>query len=353
LKASELVFDRPPALQATSPPESRGVARDGVRLLISSDRGHQHVLFNDLPALLPPRALLVVNRSAVLPASVPASGALDQFRVHLSTHYGGTLWLVEPRWSAARPGPLPLGAGEQLRVADLPARLVAPFPGLPRLWFVRIGGDVAAALAANGEPIRYSYAIPPYPPISAYQTIFADRPGSAESPSAARPFTHSLVNELHAHGIEIASVILHAGVSSLEVESDAIDDHVLFPEPFVVPPETAAAVNRARRDRRMVIAVGTTVVRALESAWTGTELRAASGFTRLFVRPGRSIATVDGLLTGFHDPRASHLAMLYAFAGPDLIRTAYAEAVAGGYLWHEFGDSHLLVPGDRPSPPIA
>jgi S-adenosylmethionine:tRNA ribosyltransferase-isomerase len=234
--------------------------------------------------------------------------------------------------------------GDVLEIAALSARLVSPHPGLPRLWFVHMEGDLRRAMKRVGEPIRYGYLEAPYPPIEAYQTLFARVPGSAEMPSAGRPFTARVVDALRARGIDLAEVTLHTGVSSHEVEANEVEEQVLYAEPFEVPRRTAEAVTAARREGRPVIAVGTTVVRALESAWDGDRVRAASGFTRILVHPGRSVRSVDGLLSGLHDPLASHLAMLYAIAPRELVREGYAEAVREGYLWHEFGDSHLLVP---------
>ncbi len=339
-----LSFERPADRQATAPPEARGLARDEVRLLVSTPAGQEHARFRDLPRFLAPGTVLVVNRSATLPASLPAVGRLGPFLLNLSTSYGNGVWLAEPRWSPAKPGPLPLEAGETIRVAGLLARLAAPYPGLPRLWFVRIEGDVDAAMARSGEPIRYGYLQPPFPALEAYQTLFSDLPGSAEMPSAARPFTTHLIGELRAKGVQLMPIVLHTGVSSLEVEAEEVEDHPLYPEPFAVPQATAEAVNAARAHGRPVIAVGTTVVRALESGWDGERLRPAAGFTRRFVHPGHPVRTVDGLITGLHDPLASHLAILFAVADPETIRGAYAEAVREGYLWHEFGDSHLILP---------
>ncbi len=343
MRTSELAFERPRALEATAPPEARGLARDEVRLLVSRPDGHRHANFRDLPRLLTPGTVLVVNRSATLPASLPAFGRAGAFRLNLSNEYGRGLWLAEPRWSAARPGPLPLAPGEEIVVGEVEARLIAPYPGLPRLWFVRFAGDIRATMAEAGEPIRYGYLVPPFPPLEAYQTVFGDVPGSAEMPSAGRPFSARVVDDLKAHGVRFASITLHTGVSSLEVDADEVEDQALYPEAFAVPARTAAAVNGARAAGHDVIAVGTTVVRALESAWDGQRLRAARGFTRRYVHPGHPVRSVDGLITGLHDPRASHLAMLFALAPADFIRAAYAEAVRAGYLWHEFGDSHLIL----------
>ena len=337
------LVDRPTARAATCTPEARGLARDQVRLLVSGPNGHQHAVFADIADFLPMGTLLVVNTSATLPASLTASARFGSFTLNLSTRYADRLWLAEPRWNAAKPGPLPFEAKEIFEVAGMAARLVAPYPELPRLWFVAFDGSLEMAMADEGEPIRYGYIEPPFPLLSAYQTIFAQRPGSAEMPSAGRPFSPAVLNDLRRRNVMVAPIELQTGVSSLEIEDDAAG-RTLYPEPFSVPAETAAAVNLARRQRRPVIAVGTTVVRALESAWDGNRVRPARGSTRLFVHPARGINTVDELITGFHDPHATHLAMLHAIAGEELVSAAYGEAVREGYLWHEFGDSHLILP---------
>lgn len=345
MNRAALIFDRPPSLQATAPPESRGLARDEVRLMVSTPAGHKHTVFSNLSHYLEPGDLLVVNRSATLPASLPAVAGLGEFVLNVSTNYGGGLWLAEPRWSLGQPGPLPFEPGEPFTVAGAAARLAAPFPGLPRLWYVQTEANLCQLMARAGAPIRYGYVEESYP-LAAYQTVFARIPGSAEMPSAGRPFTPRVLAALRARGVQLAGLTLHTGVSSLEVETETVEDHPLYPEPFHVPVGTARAVNRARSEGRRVIAVGTTVVRALEAAWDGERVSPARGFTRRYIHPGQGIHTIDGLISGFHDPLASHLAMLYAIAGQDLIRSAYAEAVEHGYLWHEFGDSHLILPGE-------
>ena len=344
MKREALLFDRPAELAATRPAEADDRPRDAGRLLISRPDGHSHACFRDLAAHLSPGDLLVVNRSATLPASLPGmrpDGSL--FTLNLSTDYGDGLWLAEPRYSPAAPGPLPeLRPGLVVRVAGEEACFVAPFPGLSALWFVKFAGDVSALMARAGQPIRYGYVDRAYD-LSAYQTLFAAYPGSAEMPSAAYPFTRRVVDDLARRGVVLASIVLHTGVSSQEVEVDEVAAHTLYPEPYSVPAATAAAVNEARRAGRRVIALGTTVVRALESAWDGREVRPVAGFTRRYVHPGRPPRVVNGLLTGLHDPSTSHLAMLYALAGTELIREGYAEAVRAEYRWHEFGDSHLIL----------
>jgi S-adenosylmethionine:tRNA ribosyltransferase-isomerase len=342
MKIKDLAFSRPDHLQAKVPPEERGLRRDEVRLMVTTPDGNVHAQFKDLPSFLQPGDLLVVNESATLPASLPAEASIGPFILNLSTRYSKELWLAEPRWSSAAPGPLPFQPGERLTVAGLQASLVSPYPGLPRLWFVRFEGNVEEAMVYYGSPIRYGYVDEAYP-LEAYQTLFSRVPGSAEMPSAARPFTQRVVAGLKARGVDIASIVLHTGVSSLEVESEEVEEQAMYPEPFHVPQATAQAVNDARREGRKVIAVGTTVVRALESSWDGERVCPAAGFTRLFIHPQRGVNVADGLVTGFHDPMTSHLAMLYAIAGEETIRSGYAEAVASGYLWHELGDSNLIL----------
>ncbi|MEJ2358763.1 MAG: S-adenosylmethionine:tRNA ribosyltransferase-isomerase, partial [Deinococcales bacterium] len=191
-------------------------------------------------------------------------------------------------------------------------------------------------LEEDGEPIRYAYLECPQP-LSAYQSIFARVPGSAEMPSAARPFSPTVVAALRARGVEIAAITLHAGVSSLELRAADPADVVLYAEPFEVSAPAAAHVNATRRAGGRVIAVGTTVVRALETAWQDGRVRPMRGFTRRYVHPAEVRGAVDGLLTGFHEPASTHLALLTAVAGDDLVREAYRVARQRPYLWHEFG----------------
>ena len=341
MTVQELDFERPEHLQASQPAEREGKPRDGVRLLVSQLHHHQHSRFTDLPNHLRAGDVLVVNDSATLPASLSAVGSIGPFLLNLSSKYSDHLWLAEPRLSASHPGPLPLREGELLEIAGTKARLVCQHPALPRLWFVHVDTPIDRVLHHYGSPIRYGYVNETYP-LESYQTIFAKKPGSAEMPSAARPFTKRVLDDLIQKGIEIASITLHTGVSSLEIETDDLEAHQLYAEPFEVSEQTATKVNEAKAEGRRVIAVGTTVVRALESAWKG-RLRGVKGFTSRYIRPGASANLIDGLLTGFHDPKASHLAMLYAVAGKNLIQEGYKEAVDKGYLWHEFGDSHLIL----------
>ena len=202
--------------------------------MVSTPATHHHTTFVKLADHLRPGDLLIVNRSATIPASLPATAACGHFRLNVSTHYGGGLWLAEPRWSIAQPGPLPLTPGETIAVAGTPATVVGPYPGLPRLWFVSLGAEAERLLWRTGEPIRYGYVGESYP-LSTYQTIFARHAGSAEMPSAGRPFTKRVLVSLNRRGVAIAGIVLHTGVSSLEVESDRLEDHPMYAEPFRVP----------------------------------------------------------------------------------------------------------------------
>ncbi len=326
---------------ATTPPEWRGIERDEVRLLVSEGEGHHHANFTDLLAFVSPGDLLVVNESATMPTSLPARGRLGEFRLNLSTRYAPDLWLAEPRPSIDQPGPMPWREGDRILAAGVPARLVAPLITAPRLWFIAFDGDIEAAMARNGEPVRYAYLRPPTPPLSMFQTIFARVPGSAEMPSAARPFTQRLIERLARRGVGFARIVLHSGVSSLDLH-DGSTTSVAYPEPFQVTARAADAVNRTRREGGRVIAVGTTVVRALESAARRGVVEPASGFTRVLIGDAREASVVDGLITGLHDPGTSHHALLSAIGGEERVSGAYDEAIREDYLWHEFGDAHLL-----------
>jgi len=328
--------------EADRTPEDRGLARDEVRLLVSEGPADTDHRFRELPGLLRPNDLLVVNESATWPASLPARGRAGAFVVHLSTRYGARLWVVELRWSPAVPGPVPIAPDETFDLAGVPTRWVAEYPGLPRLGFVRPDGDLERAMARAGRPIRYGYLAHDYP-IADFQTVFAKVPGSAEMPSAGRPFSRRLVAELRSSGVRLATIVLHTGVSSLETDAAAPGARPVYPEPFEVPEATARAIRATRRDGGRVIAVGTTVVRALESATDDCGLRPARGFTQVYLHAERPLRSVDGLLTGFHAARTTHLELLAALAPAERLARAYAAAVDRGYLWHEFGDSHLIL----------
>jgi S-adenosylmethionine:tRNA ribosyltransferase-isomerase len=341
VKATALEFERPAELQATSPPEVRHGSRDDVRLLVSRPGARSVLPFRSIPGALRAGDLLVVNRSATMPASLPATARFGPFLLNLSTSYGRGIWLAEPRYAPGSPGPVPMLPGDRFQAAGLAGTFITQYPGLARLAFVRLDGDATAAMERLGHPIRYGYVDTSYP-LEAYRSVFADRPGSAEMPSAGRPFTPGLLDTLARAGVGIAKVTLHTGVSSVEIDTEEVERFPLYPEPFEVPQETVDAIARTRALGGRVVAVGTTVVRALESASTACGVRATEGFTRRFVSPERPPSVADALLTGFHDPRTSHLAMLAAFEGLDRLGADYRRAIEEKLLWHEFGDLHLI-----------
>jgi S-adenosylmethionine:tRNA ribosyltransferase-isomerase len=338
-------FELQPDLEAHEPPEARGLSRDGVRLLLArrTDGSVEHHTFADLPDLLTPGDVVVINVSATIPAAVPARRSKGtRVRVHFATrapHLEDDWRVVEIRSADGR-RPARLPAGERLELRGGAALdLVAPYASGQRLMLARFCCAllVDEYLERHGDPIRYGHVRGRWP-LEAYQNVYAISPGSAEMPSAGRPFTRELISRLVAREITVAPITLHAGVSSPESHEPP------FPEWFEVPKATARTICDARHRGGRVIAVGTTVVRALESAADGDGCSCArSGWTGLVVTPECGVRVVDGLITGWHDPEASHLMMLEAVAGPKLLRASYDAALDAGYLWHEFGDSHLIL----------
>ncbi|WP_340538367.1 S-adenosylmethionine:tRNA ribosyltransferase-isomerase [Nocardioides sp. GXZ039] len=340
-------FQPPPDAFAPAPAEERGVARGATRLLVATRDGISHAHFHDLAEHLRPGDLVVVNNSAVVPAQLDArSTRHGAVVVHLATPLDDGTWVVEVRTAPdASRAVLDGQPGDRITAAGATFDLLEPYPhdgSSPtghgnRLWRAHAVGDVGRTLQRYGRPIAYGYLDRPYP-LTAYQTVFATRPGSAEMPSAARPFTAELVTRLVAQGVGVVPITLHTGVSSQEAgEAPQV-------ERFEVSDATARAVNAARAGGGRIVAVGTTVTRALESAVDGDRLVARAGWTERVVTPGDPPLIVSGLISGWHDPAASHLLLVEAVAGPRLTQAAYDAAVTGGYLWHEFGDGALSYP---------
>ncbi len=328
----------PGFVEATEPPERRGIPRDAVRMLVT-DRAagtHAHARFIDISSVLRTGDLLVVNDSATLAAAVPASRASGEtLTLHVATKIDTRIWMVEPRGAVL--------CGEELRLpGGGSAVMIAPVePERPRLWYAwfQLPLGMAAYLAEYGGPIRYGYVKQSFP-ISDYQTMFArdgDVDGSAEMPSAARPFTPRVTDALRRAGVEIAAITLHCGVASFERPERPATER------YFVTALTAEAVSRARSEGRRVIAVGSTALRALESSVSGGSLAASSGWTDLTLDEMSTLQAVDGILTGFHDAGATHQSLLRAFLSKTVLRDAYAEAAEDGYHSHEFGDVHLIV----------
>ncbi|WP_067683055.1 S-adenosylmethionine:tRNA ribosyltransferase-isomerase [Nocardia miyunensis] len=331
-------FVLPADRSATAPAEARGLDRDEVRLLVSDATGITHARFRELPRFLRPGDLVVVNNSSTLAAAVDARYRNVPAVLHFAARLDDGRWAVELRtpegtpFTATEPEP-----GAHIALPGAAARLRTPWlPPARRLWIADIDTDVLALLAHHGRPITYSYVTQRWSP-DYYRTIFGREPGSAEMPSAARPFTETLVTDLVTTGITLAPITLHTGVSSPETGEPP------SPERYVVPETTARLVNSAHASGGRVIAVGTTVTRALESAADPSGLvHPSSGWTNLVLGADRPARTVDALITGWHEPGASHLHLLDAVAGPGRVDTAYRTALETGYLWHEFGDTALL-----------
>jgi S-adenosylmethionine:tRNA ribosyltransferase-isomerase len=357
LQLATLDFALPPELEACEPAEARGMERDEVRLMVSyrTDNRVLHTQFSNLGQFLSAGDLLVINTSGTMNAALPATRADGTpLELHLSTHLPADLWTVEVREASTKATHpfykmqagerlhLPHGASVTLHVPYQSEQRHTPhdYTKNIRLWIATLDLPCAYAdyLAQYGFPIRYAYVKQQWPG-SYYQTVYATEVGSAEMPSAGRAFTSRLITRLIAQGVQIAPLLLHTGVASLE-------EHELpYEEYYRVPVETARLVNATRQAGKRVIAIGTTVVRALETVTDpdGTT-HPGEGWTSEIITPQRGIRAVQGLLTGLHEPQATHLAMLAALASQEHLQMTYAEALRKGYLWHEFGDLHLLLP---------
>ena len=362
-------FSLPPELEAGEPPEARGLRRDQVRLMVSnySNDRVRHASFRDLPRFLSQGDVLVINTSRTRNSALLAlrrDGT--RLELHLSTHLGEEpetahqppstsardLWTVELRSLESDGKSRHFEGAERGEVLSLPdgasAILHGPYISdcdpdlhLPSgtLWLASLSFPSAVDdyLRRFGFPIRYNYVREKWP-LSYYQTVYATESGSAEMPSAGRPFTSELLQRLETKGVQIAPLILHTGVSNTETHEPP------YKEFYQVPADTARRVSEARTSGRRVIAVGTTVVRALETLARGGKVHEGEGWTCKVITPRYKLRAVDALLTGMHEPQATHLAMLQALAGLAHTRLAYNEALQRGYLWHEFGDLHLILP---------
>jgi S-adenosylmethionine:tRNA ribosyltransferase-isomerase len=349
-----LDFELPPELEAGEPPEARGLARDEVRLMVSyrEDNRVVHTQFRQIGDFLDAGDLLVINTSGTMNAALHATRADGMpLELHLSTRLPADLWVVEvriPQEQATAPFydiavgeilSLPAGGEAKLLTPRLDDRSM-PTIGQHRLWIATLSlpEPLQVYLTRYGFPIRYRYVHEQWP-TEYYQSVYATERGSAEMPSAGRAFTSELITRLVAHGIQITPLILHTGVASLE------DYEPPYEEYYHVSTETARLVNATRAAGKRVIAVGTTVIRALETVTDRDGItHPGEGWTRVVVTPERGIQAVNAMLTGLHAPYASHLLMLEALAGREHLKVTYAEALKEGYLWHEFGDLHLILP---------
>jgi S-adenosylmethionine:tRNA ribosyltransferase-isomerase len=334
----------------------RDRALDERLLHVDPRRGHlRDARVGDLPELLHAGDLLVVNDGATLPASLRGlTGSGEPVEARIFDGSGGSRFRAllfgagdSRTRTEDRPAPPPLAAGATITFgADLAASIEAVSPASPRLVdlvFREQGTALWSALYRHGRPVQYAYVEAPLE-LWHVQTRYASRPWCAELPSAGRPLTWSLLLALLRKGVTLASLTHAAGLSS--TGDPALDALLPMPERFEIPEETTEAIRAAKASGGRVVAVGTTVTRALEGSAQqhGGEVAPGTGVTELVLRAGFRPLVVDGLLSGMHEPEASHYHLLEAFAPPEVLARAHAHAEARGYLAHEFGDSTLILP---------
>jgi S-adenosylmethionine:tRNA ribosyltransferase-isomerase len=338
MRLADLDYPLPEELIAQEPAPERAAAR--LLVLERSGAPLRHARVTDLPAELHAGDVLVLNDSRVIPARVharrPSGGRLEVLFV--APLAGDDEWEVLVRGTPR--------AGERVHFAVGGGVWLAPL-GDGR-WHLRLalGRPVLDWLEAVGE-----VPLPPYirrAPTPAdrerYQTVYARAPGAVAAPTAGLHLTPDLLAAIAAAGVRVATLTLHVGPATfLPIRTDDLERHVMGPERTDIPPATVEAVATARAGGGRVIAVGTTTVRALEAAAADGGLGAGPGAAALFIRPGHRFRVVDGLLTNFHLPRSTLLALVAAFAGWERLRVAYAEAVRLGYRFYSYGDAMLIT----------
>jgi S-adenosylmethionine:tRNA ribosyltransferase-isomerase len=344
------LFRSPTDLTADAPPEARGESRDSVRLLVATHDGIRHTTFRHLDRFLSAGDVLVINTSATVPGQLDATRGAEPVVLHIANRLADGTRVVELRTAPDARDPILNGSPEERLVltGGGALTLLDPYPhdgSSPggrgnRLWRARVEIEepLADYLRRVGRPISYGYLRERFR-IEHYQTVFALHPGSAEMPSAGRPFTPELVTRLVAAGVVFAPITLHTSVSSQEAGEGPLAEW------FTVSTQSAALINAAKSAGHRVIAVGTTATRAVESvADPDGFVRSGTGWTEIVISSLRPIRTIDGLITGWHDPEASHLLLVEGVAGPELTQRGYDAAVDHRYRWHEFGDSGLFLP---------
>ncbi|MCS1350766.1 S-adenosylmethionine:tRNA ribosyltransferase-isomerase [Mechercharimyces sp. CAU 1602] len=329
-------FTVPAHLHAAIPPEIRGDGRDHVRMMVIEEASGKitDTHFKKLSSFLRSGDLIVFNNSRTLPAHLPLPEGYLRLSQQVSDHEWDVLIQNHPaqigtrfQWSPTFSATI-TGTGSE--------------PPLKRLSFSLRGAALIDSIYRYGQPIRYEYVKRLWE-LPSYQTVYATKPGSVEMPSAGRAFTWKMMHTLQKRNIGLAFLTLHAGLSYYE--GDHWPQPSAHPEFVQLTPATAALINQTKAKGGRVIAVGTTVVRAIESAINKEgEVIPYHHFTDLYIKENHSLHVVDGLLTGFHEPEASHLEMLSAFIPQRSLFRAYEHALKEGYLWHEFGDLNLILP---------
>jgi S-adenosylmethionine:tRNA ribosyltransferase-isomerase len=373
MKLHEMEFKVPKELEASAPPEARGQPRDHVRLLvIHRDSGQvEHRRFYEIVEYLKPGDVVVLNVSRTVPAALP--GVTDdgqEIELRLSAQRsangngGGRAWqaVFKPDHAVIKPG-MRLFFGDGARATDenaeaqprngsaaegaLTALVRRQREDISKLWeiaFDPTDRPISSWLETLGRPIKYDY-VPERWGLEYYQTVYAAVPGSAEMPSAGRAFTPELLEQIRRKGVALAQIILHTGVSNIDIETEQVEQHTMYEEWYQVAPEAAETINHARASGGRVIAIGTTPTRALETVTDeqGT-VHPGEGWTSLYITPGYRFKAIDALLTGLHEAKSTRLVLATAFTGDQaLVLRAYNEAIAQRYLWHEFGDLSLIL----------
>lgn len=337
-----LDFYLPDELNATHPPEKRGLRRDHVRMMVlnRTTGDIRHDRFNHLMNYLEPGDLVILNNSRTIPAVLNGKWLrrleqmAPQVEVRLARRLNEDIW--EALIVAAH-----VQTGDTLQFSrDLSATIIEKngHSPLKTIQFSKKGTDLFNIIYNLGEPIRYEYIHHPWA-LDYYQTVFASHPGSVEMPSAGRAFSWELLFMLTQKGVQFDYIQLHTGLSYLlddELEQSPEENH----EEYHISENTMENILKTKAAGKRVIAAGTTVVRALESAAQNNTL---SGMTNLYIHRQYPLKIADGIITGFHEPKASHLDMLSAFVSEQHLQNAYDEAIQSRYLWHEFGDMNLIV----------
>lgn len=340
MMTSTIEFYLPSKLNASYPPEKRGIRRDQVRMMVlnreTGERKHDHFL--QLTSYLQPGDMIILNNSRTIPASLQArweSGSYEQdekVEVRLARR------LNHDSWEALILANSVKADDKLIFSSDLFASVTKANEDSPvsTIQFSKKGADLLNIIYSIGEPIRYEYINHPWS-LNYYQTVFASHPGSVEMPSAGRAFSWELLLNLRQKGIQIEFLQLHTGLSYFEERHNSPTDNF---EEYFISEETMERIIRTKNSGKRIVACGTTVVRAIESAARSGSL---SGWTNLYIHPNSSLKLVDGIITGFHEPQASHLDMLTAFVSENYLYEAYQEAIQYSYLWHEFGDMNLIL----------
>ncbi|MCL7747900.1 S-adenosylmethionine:tRNA ribosyltransferase-isomerase [Halalkalibacter alkaliphilus] len=329
-------FVVPDHLHAFLPAEIRSNKREAVKLLVQNRQAGNvhHDTFENLSSYLKEGDVLILNNSRTIPAVIFTT---DHMEVRLARKRSSEIWDVLYLHEIEIGDTLTFTSNVKATVLDKCSKTP-----LISLRFSIAGNEFYNYLYTHGTPIHYEY-LQDHWPLQAFQTVYSSVPGSIEMPSAGRALSWKMLADLQKKGVEIGFVYLHTGLSYFE--NDHWPDPIFQPEPFHVPKETVELIHLAKNRNSRIIAVGTTVVRALESAVdTQHILQPTTGETTLHIKLNSSLYVVDGLLTGFHEPEASHLDMLSAFIDQKNLLAAYEEAIRQGYLWHEFGDMNLLLP---------